>query len=65
MAQVETIVKPDSIRNDIWRESVMFIGIHLPILSILESLLGSTDDVGRESVAFITIHEPILPISGS
>ena len=34
MAQVEAIVEPDGIGNDIWRESVTFIGIHEPILSI-------------------------------
>jgi hypothetical protein len=34
VAQVETIVKPDSVRNDIGWESVAFISIHPPILSI-------------------------------
>jgi hypothetical protein len=36
MAQVETIVEPDSVRNDVWRESVSFISIHPPILSAME-----------------------------
>ena len=36
-AQVEAIVEPDSIGNDIRRESVAFVGIHRPILSILGS----------------------------
>ena len=34
MAQVEAIVEPDSIGNDIWRESVPFVGIHGPRLPI-------------------------------
>jgi len=34
MAKVEAIVEPDSIRNDIWRKSVSFIGIHPAILAI-------------------------------
>lgn len=33
MAQVEAIVEPDAIGNDIWRKSVAFICIHRPILS--------------------------------
>jgi hypothetical protein len=36
MAQVETIVEPDSVRNDVWREAVSFISIHPPILSAME-----------------------------
>jgi hypothetical protein len=42
MAQVETIVELDSVRNDVWRESVSFISIHPPILSSSVSLLGDT-----------------------
>ena len=34
VAQVEAIVEPDSIGNDIRRESVAFIGVHTPILAI-------------------------------
>ena len=34
MAEVEAIVEPDGVGEDIWRDSVTFIGIHLPILSI-------------------------------
>ena len=33
VAQIETIVEPDSVRDDIGRESVAFVGIHGPILS--------------------------------
>ena len=34
VAQIETIVEPNCVRNGIWRESVSYIGIHWPILSI-------------------------------
>ena len=34
VAQVETIVEPNGIRNDIRRESVALVGIHEPSLSI-------------------------------
>ena len=35
MAQIESVVEPDGVRNDIWRESVTFICVHWPILPIL------------------------------
>jgi hypothetical protein len=35
MAEIEAIVQPDCVRNDIWRESVAFISIHSPILSVM------------------------------
>jgi hypothetical protein len=34
VAKVEAIVEPDSIGNDIRRESVAFVGIHAPTLAI-------------------------------
>ena len=34
VAKVEPAVEPDSVGNDIWRESVAFVSIYLPILSI-------------------------------
>ena len=34
MTQVEAIVEPDSIGNDIWWEAVPFICVHGPILPI-------------------------------
>lgn len=34
VAQVEAIVEPDRVGDDIGRESVTFIGIHPPILPI-------------------------------
>ena len=37
VAKVEPAVEPDSTGNDIWRESVALIGVHLPILSISAS----------------------------
>ena len=37
VAQVEAILEPDSVGNDTRRESVAFVGIHRPILSILGS----------------------------
>jgi hypothetical protein len=33
MAEVEAIVEPNGVTNDVRRESVAFIGIHPPILS--------------------------------
>ena len=35
MAELESIVEPDSIGDDIWRESVTCVGIHPPLLPIL------------------------------
>jgi hypothetical protein len=32
---VESIVEPDGVTDDIWRESVTFVSIHPPILTIL------------------------------
>ena len=37
VAQVEAVVEPDGVGNDIWRESVAFVCIHEPILSIMGS----------------------------
>ncbi|MFT5483042.1 MAG: hypothetical protein ACI9GW_001697 [Halieaceae bacterium] len=34
MAEIESVVKPGGIGNDIWRESVAFVCVHLSILSI-------------------------------
>ena len=42
VAQVEAIVEPDSIGNDIWWESVSFIDSHQPILPISATLFVST-----------------------
>jgi hypothetical protein len=36
MAQVETIVEPDGIGDDVGRESVAFIRIHSPILPVTD-----------------------------
>ena len=41
MAQIEAIVQPDCIGDDIRRESVMFIGIHMPILALSCQYLGT------------------------
>jgi hypothetical protein len=37
VAQVEFIVQPDCVGNDIWGKSVTFVCIHTPILSIWAS----------------------------
>jgi hypothetical protein len=37
VAQVKAIVEPDGVRNDIWEQSVAFIGIHGPVLPISDS----------------------------
>ena len=50
MAQVEAIVEPDGVGNDIGRESVSLVCAHAAILPISVSLLGST------------IPPPILPV---
>jgi hypothetical protein len=34
MAEVESVVEPDGVRNDVGRESMAFICVHLPILTI-------------------------------
>ena len=34
VAEIETVVEPDGIANDSWRESMTFISIHSPILAI-------------------------------
>jgi hypothetical protein len=34
MAQVETIVEPDSVADDVWSKSVAFVCIHSLILSV-------------------------------
>jgi hypothetical protein len=38
VTQIEAVIEPDSVGYDIGWESVAFIGIHLPILSILGQL---------------------------
>ena len=39
--QIESVVKPDGVTDDIGWESVALIGIHLAILAISGSLFGS------------------------
>jgi hypothetical protein len=39
-AEIETVVEPDSVGNDIGWESVAFVSSHPAILSILVTLLG-------------------------
>ncbi len=34
VAEIESRVEPDSVGDDVWRESMPFVGIHLAILSI-------------------------------
>jgi hypothetical protein len=38
VAQIEAIVEPDSVADDIWRESVTFVGVHPPILADISNL---------------------------
>lgn len=35
MAEVEAILEPDCVRNDIWREAMPFVGVHRLILTSL------------------------------
>ena len=37
VAEIESIIEPDGVGNDIWGEPVTFIGIHRPILPISAS----------------------------
>ena len=37
VAEIEIIVEPDSMRDDVRRESVAFVCVHVPILAILDS----------------------------
>ncbi len=42
MAEIEAIIEPDCVTNNVRRESVAFVGIHSPILPISAGLLVST-----------------------
>jgi hypothetical protein len=42
VSRVEPLVEPDCVADDVWRESVTFISIHLSIVPISETLLGNT-----------------------
>ena len=42
--EVEAIIEPDCIGNDVWRKTVTFVCIHLPILAVWANLLVSTGD---------------------
>ena len=42
MAEIETIVQPDSVTDNLGWESVTFISIHSPILTISATLLVTT-----------------------
>jgi len=37
VAQVESVIQPDSVGNDIWRKSVAFVCIHGSILATFGS----------------------------
>ena len=37
VAEIEAIVEPDGVADDIWWESMAFVSIHSPILSISAS----------------------------
>ena len=50
VAEIEAIVQPGGVANYVWRESVTFVCIHPPILSISVSLLVSTRSTYRHSV---------------
>ena len=41
-AEFESVVVPDFVADDVWRESVAFVGIHAPILPISATLPGHT-----------------------
>ena len=37
VAEIESVVQPDCVADDVWRESVTLISIHEPILPFLGS----------------------------
>ena len=64
MAQIGAIVEPDSTTYDIWRESVAFLCVHPPILTIPASLFGNTQSMVLlgELVAKTTLCGCLQPV---
>ena len=52
MAEIESIVEPNSVTDDIGQEPVAFVCVHEPILAISGSLLA------RTLVAYLNYHLP-------
>jgi hypothetical protein len=81
VAQIESVVEPNCIGDNVRPESVALIGIHGLILAQIEVLIwqyhcdasfsqqvfdiAMAQAIRWESVAFINSHQPILPISAS
>ena len=50
MAEIETIVEPDSVGDDIWRESVALVGVHPMILAQISDLTCMVNSWGISAV---------------
>ena len=59
MAEIETMVEPDSIADDIGWESVPFINIHPPILTIWAAYLAVPTKVLTHYRAQIEYFDPL------
>jgi hypothetical protein len=42
VAEIEAIIEPDGVADDVWRETMSLVSIHGPILSISAVSLGDT-----------------------
>ena len=60
VTEIETIVEPDGVTDDVRWEAVAFVSVNSPILAISGSYLP----VPEGSVAAVNIHPPILSLTG-
>ena len=65
MTEIETIVEPDCVADDVWWKSVAFVGINVQILAISESLLGSTMSIYERHRFRLDAPHPISPATQS
>ena len=58
VTEVEAIVQPNCITDDVWRESVSLVCVHLLILTIPTSLFGNTEliDYMSESEGLVGVE---------
>ena len=54
MAEIEPVVEPDCITDDIGRKAVSFVSIHPKIVPMSETLLGDTVFLSTSSQALQT-----------
>jgi len=55
VTEIEAIVEPDSVGNDIWWESVAFVCVHSPILPTSVSLLVNTRVKPQGMIQLLTV----------